>query len=189
MIYVLGDAATSEYEAAIELKNLMLKAWPDIEQSARHHVWIIAGAKCHGQPKRDIDVLLLANFSESLTYTPFLPFSVHGQLESPSEVHIKSFCAAIEVKDHSPERVRFEGTNVKVYYREGWKDITEQNHQQKFSVKNYIEHHGFASPWITSFIWLRNVPTVDLPTPPHNILGSNLTWDRFLNVLGQLSPP
>ncbi len=189
MIYVLGEAATSEYEAAIELKNLILKTWPAIEQSAQHLVWIIAGAKCHGQPKRDIDVLLLANFSESLTYTPFLPFSVYGQLESPSEVHIKSFCAAIEVKDHSPEKVRFEGTNVKVYYRDGWKDVTEQNHQQKYSVKNYIEHHGYVSPWVTSFIWLRNVPTVDLPAPPHNILGSNLTWDRFLNVMGQLSPP
>jgi hypothetical protein len=126
---------------------------------------------------------------DNLRYTPFLPFSIHGQLEIPTKVIVKSICAAIEIKDQSPEKVRIEGTNVKVFYREGWKDVTEQNYQQKFSVKNYIEHHGCTSPWITSFIWLRNVPTVDLPQPPHNILGSNLTWDRFLNVLAQLSPP
>ena len=122
MIHVFGDISTSEYEAAIELKSLILKTWPDIEQSPQHRIWIIVGAKCHGQPKRDIDILLLATFSEGLTYTPFLPFSVHGQLESPSEVHIKSFCAAIELKDHSQGKVRFEGTNVKVSYREGWKE-------------------------------------------------------------------
>lgn len=189
MINVVGDPTTSEYEAAIELRRLLLKAWPDVDLSIKHRVWIIAGAKCHGQPKRDIDVLLLASFGDGLAYIPFLPFSVHGQLECPDKVRITSICAAIEVKDHAPEKVRFEGTNVKVYYREGWKDVTEQNHQQKFSVKNYIEHHGYISPWVTSFIWLRNVQTVDLPDPPHNILGSNLTWDRFLNVFGQLHPP
>lgn len=189
MIHLLGDVNTSEYEAAAELRRLILKAWPAVDRSTEYTVWLIAGAKCHGQPKRDIDVLLLANFGDDLTYTPFLPFSIHGQLESPYEVKVRSICAAIEVKGHPPEKVRIEGTNVKVYYREGWKDVTEQNYQQKFSVKNYIEHHGCVSPWVTSFIWLRNVPTVDLPAPPHNILGSNLTWDRFLNVLGQLHPP
>ncbi len=189
MLHVMGDSTTSEYNAAVELRRIILRSWPNVISDLTHQIWIIAGAKCHGQPKRDIDILLLASFGAGLTYRPFLAFSSRGQLECPDEVLVRSICAAIEVKDHPPEKVRFEGSNVQVYYREGWKDVTEQNYQQRFSVRNYIEHHGYTSPWVTPFIWLRNVPTVDLPQPPHNILGSNLTWERFLNAMGQMHPP
>ncbi len=68
MIHLLGDSTTSEYEAAAELKRLILKAWPEVSRNIEHTVWLIAGAKCHGQPKRDIDILLLASFGGGLTY-------------------------------------------------------------------------------------------------------------------------
>ncbi len=189
MLHVMGDPSTSEYNAAVELRRLILHSWPAVSNDLKHQIWIIVGAKCHGQKKRDIDILLLASFGSKLTYHPFLSFYSYGQLEKPGEVQVKNLCAAIEIKDHSLGKVRFEGSRIQVLYKEGWKDVTEQNDQQRFSVKNFVEHHGHASPWVVPLIWLRNVLTVDLPDPPHNILGSNLTWDYFLNIMGQMYPP
>ena len=189
MIHVIGDSTTSEYNAAVELRRIILHSWPTLMTASTHQIWIIAGAKCHGQTKRDIDILLLTSFGSKLTYHPFLSFYDRDQLEKPHEVRVKSLCAAIEVKDHPPEKVCFVGSRTQVYYKEGWKDVTEQNEQQRFSVKNFVEHHGYTSPWVVPLIWLRNVPTVDLPDLPHNILGSNLTWDYFLNIMGQMHPP
>ncbi len=190
MIQVFGAEGTREYEAALAIRDLMVKAWPSVAHSPTHDVRLVAGAKCHGQQKRDIDVLLLASFDAGLEYRPFLSFQgADGQYHKPDSVQVRSLCVVIEVKDHRPEDVRFVGTAVEVPYGGRWHNASEQNESQVYSVKRYLEYHGIHPPWISSLLWLRNIPNAALPSRPHPNIGAQVTWDLILNVLGQMHPP
>lgn len=191
MIRLLGSMEGSEGEAARTLRELILESWPWVENDSGTEIHIIAGVKCHGQPVRDLDLVLLGHFSARASYTPFLPFfdTWDNTLKKPNTVHLQSLCLVIEVKDSGSENVRFVGTQVEVQYGHTWKSVTEQSHKQVFALKNYLQHQRVASPHITNLIWLRNVENADLPKRPHNILGGNATWDLFVNVIGQQSPP
>jgi hypothetical protein len=190
MIRVYGAKDTDEYDAALALSKLIVEAWPSVKDSSLHDVRIIAGAKCHGQRTRDIDILLLASFGPGLGYTPFLPFKdLHDQIQRPANVQVGSLCVAIEVKDHSPDSVRFIGTIAEVRYSHGWHSASEQNENQVFAVKGYLEYHNIRAPWITPLLWLRNVSNTSLPPRPHTIIGAQVTWELILNVIGQITPP
>lgn len=191
MIRLLGSMEGSEGGAARTLRQLILESWPWAEADPQTEIYIIAGVKCHGQPVRDLDLVVLGQFSAQASYTPFLPFfdARSNTPKKPDAVHVQSFCLVIEVKDSGPENVRFVGAQVEARYGGVWKNVTEQSHKQVYALKNYLQHHRIAAPYITNLIWLRNVGNADLPKRPHNILGGNATWDLFLNVIGQQSPP
>ncbi len=191
MIRLLGSMEGSEGEAARTLRQLILESWPWAEDDPNTEIHIITGVKCHGQPVRDLDLVVLGRFSARATYKPFLSFSDFrdNTLKKPDTVHVQSFCLVIEVKDSDPENVRFIGTQVEVRYGRRWKAVSEQNHKQVYALKNYLQHHRITSPHITNLIWLRNVGNADLPKRPHNVLGGNATWELFINVIGQQSPP
>ena len=93
-----------------------------------------------------------------------------------------SLCLVIEVKDHAPEDVEFEGTKVYVRYNGQWSSASEQSHEQIYSLRNFAKKNlgSKFSGWINNVIWLRNVPNEALPSGTHNILGSNSTWAQFL---------
>ncbi len=189
----LAQPNTSEYTAALSLKDKILQEYPQIENSASESISIIVGAKCHGQMVRDIDIIVIGNFASPVTFRPFLPFTTRaGDVERPDSIVVDSFCLVIEVKSHSAERVRFTGSQVGVFYanRHEWHDASHQNEMQKQSLINYLRLLGISPvPWITPLIWLINVPGSDLPPRPHNILGSDARWSLFLNVITQVSPP
>jgi DNA polymerase III delta prime subunit len=190
MIKIFGDEQKREYEAACSLRDAIIKVWTTLGDDPVHDVRIIAGAKCHGQRRRDIDILLLASLGGGLTYRTFLPFQGHDkQLHKPDQVQVDSLCVAIEVKDHSDQKVRFVGTMVEVLYQGKWHNASEQNEEQIYSVKQYLQNQGINSPWVSSVLWLRNIPASSLPKRPHNIVGANLTWELLLNIIGQIGPP
>jgi hypothetical protein len=184
---------TSEYAAALSLREKILREYPKIENSLTDNITIIVGAKCHGQSVRDIDIVVFGKFDSQVTFRPFLPFTTHsGSIERPDSIILDSFCLAIEVKAHSAERVRFVGSRVEVFYpdRQEWHDASHQNEMQKQSLLNYLRLLGIDPiPWITPLLWMINVPGSDLPARPHNILGSDARWSLFLNVIAQMSPP
>ena len=88
MIHIVGEQNTPEYTAALALREMIARAWPDAVDNQAHDVKIVVGAKCHGQDVRDIDILLLANFGPGLEYTPFLSFDVHGRRHTPRSVEV-----------------------------------------------------------------------------------------------------
>lgn len=185
-----GAEDTAEHAAAITLRDLIAAAWPLVAEQPTHDVRIVAGAKCHGQTVRDIDLLLLASFGPGVEFQPFFPFTTRsGASKLPDKIVVRSLCVVFEVKDHPPEAVRFIGTSVQVRYRERWHDASAQNDKQIYAVKRYLEINGLHSPRITGLVWLRNVALTTLPIRPHNILASPLTWELVLNVIAQLSPP
>lgn len=193
MIQIIGDSTTAEYRAALELRRLIIQANPDLENNHEQKVWIIAGAKCHGQEIRDIDLLLLIDFGKGIKYQTFLPFDFRGNTINNKEITVETLAIIIEVKNHTPESgmLRFEGSKVQVRYQNHfeWKDATEQNERQLYSVKGYSKSYGLESPYLVGLVWLRNVATLQIPDTARNVIGSDISWDGLLNVIGRNKPP
>lgn len=194
MIRIFGyiDPNTDEYQAAINLQQLIMDSWPSVKNSTQDHIYIVVEAKCHGQEIRDIDLLVLGTFKSGLSYKPYLQFTnADGDPELPEEIIVESFCLVIELKAHSFPNIRISGNNVEVLYkRSEWHNVSQQNEGQKQSLMKYLKLQGFTKiPWVIPLIWLRNVSAIDLPRRPHNILGSEANWELFINVIGQLHAP
>ncbi|MDQ2808442.1 MAG: DEAD/DEAH box helicase family protein [Chloroflexota bacterium] len=189
MIKVVGPTDSREYEAALKLSELIAQSWPQVQESTEDSIYIIAAAKCHGQGVRDIDLLLLAGLQPGYSYAPFLSVTDRsGQPIRPPSIEVLSLCAIIELKDHPPEKVEFNGTLVDVFYGPQRKNASEQVEKQLHSFLNYLKTQGIAKlPLVTPLIWLSNVANTELPRRPHNIIGSALTWELLLNVIGQNS--
>lgn len=189
MIKIHGAPDTQEHKAAQEIAIQLKKTWAETSSKTEHEVHLITGAKCHGQKVRDIDILLLAFFDPPLEFHPFLQHcKFDGTWELASRIFVESLCLNIELKEHSPNGVRFKGSTAEVCYGKFWKNVSEQSHEQTYSIKNFIKYHGVSEPYILSLIWLKNIPQSELPRRPHNLLGAGLTWDLLLNVANQIYP-
>lgn len=190
MLRLIGEEDTREHTAALALRELLVRRWPEVITGTEHDVRIITIAKCHGQPVRDLDILLVASFGEGLTFKPYLPIRhPPDRWTIVPSIQVRSLCLVIEVKDHALEDIDIRGTTVYVPYGGIWKNASKQSEDQLYALKGYIESQGLRAPRITNLLWLRNVPNDQLPRRPHPILASPLTWETVLNVVAQLSPP
>jgi len=173
-IEVIGQTACSERDAGEELARLLAPIVSD-----KSHVNIVVGAKCYGQRRQDIDLLVLASFA------PPIPIP-RGSSRSDSfrREHVLSTLALVlEVKDHRPSDVRFVGNHVQVTYDGQWRDVTSAVWEQRFSVREFLRRAGHPPPFVHSAIWLRNCPRADLPQTAHNILPAGPTLDDFFKLL------
>jgi hypothetical protein len=192
MIQLLGSQEGREAQAARELRDLILASWAWVEQDDGAELSLLAGVKCHGQKRRDLDLVLLATFTEPVPFRPFLDITWgDGPPFRPKVAAIDSLCVVIELKEHDTTGVRFTGADrVEVRYyqggREHWSSATDQSEEQKFSLIGYLQAHGVAAPYVSNLIWLKHLSNKQLPSRPHNMLGGNSTWEMFLNVLLQL---
>lgn len=187
MIRVHGTCGSDEYDAAARLAEMARTAWPWLEAS--HDCWLdlVASVQCHGQSPKDIDLLVVGRFPDDRAFVrtrSSLTARDHAVVDA-RQVAVRSICATVEVKEHDPEGVRFDGTRISVRYREGWHDATAQSEKQKYSLKAYLQLSGISAPWITNLVWLRNVDPRHLPTGRHNILAGNATWNSFLNTIAE----
>lgn len=191
MINVIGKGETPEYEAAERIALLAKRAWPWLEDDDGSFLLVVPGVQCHGQLPRDIDIVVLGYFAQGRDnyLRPSVPLTLlNGSVVEVGKVRIDSLCLTIEVKDHDPSRVQFFGPKVEVLYDAGWHDATEQSIRQLYSFKNYLEaRRSRTVPRITNLIWLRNLLPHQIPSPPHNILHGNLTWNGLLNQAASTS--
>ena len=171
MIEIIALETTQTAEAAKCLSKLIAAAWPSAERNKGHEVKIVPDARCYGEDFEDVDILVFAKFGY-----PLPSFILDNR-----PVYVRSLCLAIEVKNHSPSRVRFTGNKVEVEYRGRWEDASRQNLGQVYSVRNYIGRHGIRAPFVTNLLWLCNVPENQLPSTDHNIVGSDGEWKDFLS--------
>lgn len=177
MIEILGSDVGSERLAAEELKALFELAWPDIVSSRLLNVDIFAGAKLYGQRIQDIDLLVLVDFEDAPKAVSF----------RGDRITLGSACIAIETKDHDPRGVRFEWNKVYVHYDDGWSDVTEKGFRQMHSLRAYLRESGVEKARVQDLIWLRGVPTADLPSGPHNIIGADATAESIVVQLSAAS--
>jgi len=184
MITVVCPDETPESLAAGILANKIRDAWPR-SITDESEIYLIPTVQCHGQNPKDIDIVLLARLEDGhvLRSTGFLTSSINREEVSVSKVNVESLCVVIEIKEHGPGAVRFEGNKVEVIYNNKWHDATRQSENQKYSLKRYLNKEGINSPRIINLIWLRCIDKDQIPSLVNNVLPSNFTWNKFLNLV------
>lgn len=181
MLKLLGPQEGSEYEAGLRLRDLILEAMPEVATDNRYDVRIVVAAKCYGEEREDIDILLFAAFGR--------PYALSRSPERTQPVFVYSLCVAIEVKRHYPDSIRFTGNQLDVLYHGHFDNVSKQSMEQQVSVRRYIERQGIDAPYVNNLIWLLNVSGATLPQTGHNVLGGDATWLDIVERCTMLQGP
>ncbi|WP_373062520.1 DNA/RNA helicase domain-containing protein [Gemmatimonas sp.] len=174
MIEVSGEKGSEEFRAAENLAELARTWLPSLASSPEVRMWLVAGAQCYGSEVQDVDIIMFGAIPHPC------PTAISADAR---EAEVESFVVSFEVKTHGPGAVQFEGTRVSVRYGTDWKDATKQAGRQVHSFRDYVKRRGQKPPFIVDLIWLVNVPSRDLPPPPHNILGADASFTDVMNRL------
>jgi hypothetical protein len=175
---IIGQDRGPERQAADELAS-------EFSQHLRQEddLLIVVGAKCYGQVRQDIDLILFADFHPMLEVQRESVGAEHQE----RVVSLDSFILSIEVKDHRPDDIRIVGNQVEVRYGGNWSNATHAAFQQRFSIKNFLTSHDRQAPFILSAIWLRNADGHALPTIPSDILVGHPSWKDVCSLVATLS--
>jgi AAA domain len=194
MIEILGVKEGKEFEAAAHLRNQIMAVWPEIAQSTDDHVKIFVGLKLYGYRIEDIDLVVIGHFERARPFD--VEFKFHprdGDPFIPRHAAVKSFILVIEAKSHDATGVRFNDKIASVRYGHGsrtvWEPVTEKNRHQMFEFKRYLADRGVDRVYIQDLIFFSGLRENDLPKRPHNCFGVDASFERILNILGQISAP
>ena len=178
------NAETNEAKYAQKIGDLAREAIPDIDTNDDIKLVIIPSASIFKAPTRDVDILLIY---QDYRKEHEIYVTVEGR-------KIFNFITAVELKNHSPEGMRFEGERLLVKYAGKWSDALSQNENQKNSVMNIIRREvgrqtprkkGF-NPFITNLIYTPLLPKNSVPKNYFgNVVHGQSNWFDFLEVLGK----
>ena len=144
----IKDSKTRECIAANELKDLLANSFsPQVNGS----IAIAYSLTLCGQDPRDVDLLMWGKL-DIYVLNEYYTNDVHY---SKKDLVVDSFCIAIELKEHSSHDIILNNTHIHVRYKGEWKDATDQNENQRYSVKNYLFDEIGYSPYITNFLWMK----------------------------------
>lgn len=193
MIDIFGVKEGKEFEAAAHLRKQILAVWPDLAQSADDHVKIFVGLKLYGYRIEDIDLVVIGHFAKPRPFDVEYKFYPRdGEPFIPRRAAVKNFILVIEAKSHDAIGVKFDDKIASVRYRRGgyavWEPVTEKNRQQMFEFKRYLAEHG-ARVYVQDLIYFSGLRESDLPRRPHNCFGVDASFERILNIFGQVSAP
>lgn len=190
MIELVGVREGKEYEAALHLRKKILAVWPDLSQSSVDYVKIFVGLKLYGHPIEDIDLFVVGHFSEKREFdVEFKFYPRDGEPIVPRRASVRNFALSIEAKSHDATGVRFDDKLASVKYPRGWECVTEKARQQVFELKKYLARNGVPKIYIQDLIFFSGLREGDLPQRPHNCFGADASFERILNMLGQVSSP
>lgn len=194
MIEILGVNEGKEYEAAIHLRKQILAVWPDISQSHDDHIKIFVGLKLYGHRIEDIDLVVIGHFAKPRPFdVEFKFYPRDGDPFIPRRAAVKNFILVIEAKSHDATGVRFDDKIASVRYGRGgrsvWEPVTEKNRQQMFELKKYLGEQGASRIYLQNLIFFSGLREADFPKRPHNCFGVDASFERILNILGQVSAP
>lgn len=194
MIQILGVQHGQEHEAAVNLRRFMLNRWPDLSQSKHDVVKIFVGLKLYGYKIEDLDLVVIGSFATPRPFDVEFPFYPREEEPFvPKGASVKNFALVIEVKSHDATGVRFENRVASVRYirngRETWECVTEKNRTQMFEFKKYLSRLGIERLHVQDLILFTGLRESDLPKRPHNCIAGDASFERIMNVLGQISRP
>ncbi|RYD83803.1 MAG: DNA/RNA helicase [Verrucomicrobiaceae bacterium] len=194
MIEVIGIPGSPEYAAAEELKAVFERVWPGVGSTPidQDHIRIAAGTKLAGYKVSDVDIVIAARFSEKRYIVSRDVFvDKNGARVPGAKVRVRSFVAAIEVKDHDASRVKIEGGAVHVRYPEGWKDATQQNDNQRYALLNYFSNVGARDLWVYRCLMLRGISTLPRERgkslPEAGAVAADLDGARLLMAMAKVN--
>lgn len=194
MILITGVTEGDEYAAAKRLERRLLDLWPDLARSNTDVVRMFVGLKMHGQKMEDLDLVVIGTFEEARSFDVEWKFYPRdGEPFTPKSARVRNFALVIEVKSHDATGVRFENTAAFVrYVRNGqisWECVTERNRTQMFEFKNWLDRFGLDNVHVQNLVLFSGLKERDLPQRPHVCIASDTSFERILNVLGQVSTP
>lgn len=150
MIEIVGSEGSSEYRAAVMVRDALESAWPGVTTSPveEDDIKIAVSVKISGYKIQDIDIILAGRLSQPRTVRPARVIRGHtGNRLNNRPLIVESFVVTIEVKDQDDRSVRINDDQVQVRYsRSGkveWKSATDQNVNQVHSLKAYfLDQHA-----------------------------------------------
>lgn len=190
---VIGENDNSdEYLAAVRFEEIIRNTAPS---TAMGEIIIYPKAELYGQETKDVDIIVIGHMTNALFTAEF----DHGNDAGISEdqVFFESFCTTIEVKSHSVNGVKREGTNWYVKYGLKWHNASDQSFKQKNSAMNYFMYHLGNSPYITNVIWFTEITRNELSSfnkfggkeMLSNVLTSDCQFADFLRLLSLQRKP
>ena len=181
MLRIIKLGAPAENVAAEALKDLILRAWPDVETDPSCDIRIITGVYLTGQKVEDLDIVLLAVFER-----PREIALVSNERAVVRSYLLGSLCAVIEVKGHRCDSAEIRNGALWVSYKGEPKNVTKQNRDQMHSLAEFLSAAGAGRPHVSRFIWLGNVTASELRQYsangelPHEIILKDSTWENVL---------
>ncbi len=160
MIEVIGDVGSAEHRTALKIARVLERYWPGIGSSsaAEEHVKIAANRKLSGYKVSDIDIVLAAKLGPSRYIVPKTSLKDReGKRLLGAKIRVRSFVAAIEVKDHDAHGMSISGPNVDVQYSSGPKSATAQNDAQKYALLNFLKDETGKDPWVYRCLVLEGI--------------------------------
>ena len=194
MIEITGISEGDEYTAAKRLERRMLDLWPDLARSRADVVRIFVGLKMHGQKLEDVDLVVIGSFETARDFDPEWKFySRGGEAFTPRSARVRNFALVVEVKSHDASGVRFENTAAFVRYVrngvESWECVTEKNRTQMFEFKKWLDRFGLDHVHVQNLVLFTGLKERDLPPRPNVCIAGDTSFERLLNVLGQVAGP
>lgn len=191
MLELIGEEGSVEWRAANALKHRIQKLWPDLTDHQDDEIRLHVAVKMFGRKAQDLDLVLLAHFSEPRAFEPRTEFRPRdAEPVRPRFATVSNLALVIEVKSHDARRVRFDGVNAQVRYRDGvWKDVSEQSHRQLHSLKDYIREQKVPHIHVANLVFFPNLSENQLPPRPHNNIGGDASFTKILNILGEIAYP
>lgn len=171
---------TSELQAAKDLRDLLTSSF---SYSVKGEIIIVPNATLVGQDPRDVDLLVAGKLEGYV-----LPqFYTNDSKYKKKDLCLNGFCVAIELKQHVEKDIKMIGSHIYVSYNRKWKDATEQNEKQRYSVVNYFRNDFNYDPWVTNFIWLKSLSTKQLLSlrggRPIGAMPSNFDFKDFVDMM------
>jgi AAA domain len=194
VIEITGVTEGDEFAAAKRLERRILALWPDLARSRTDVVRIFVGLKMHGQKLEDLDLVVIGSFEAPRDFDPEWKFYPRdGEAFTPKSARIRNFALVVEVKSHDASGVRFENTAGFVRYvrngTETWECVTEKNRTQMFEFKKWLDRFGLDHVHVQNLVMFTGLKERDLPPRPHVCIAGDTSFERILNVLGQVAGP
>lgn len=120
---IISGTPNRETRNAELFRDALLASEPRLD-----HPDIVADILCGlPLPEREIDLVLLY----------YDPRRQDLQIKTPKGLPIHSFVLVVEVKHHSTDLIRFDGSKLLVRYDRFWKNATEQCDKQTYALQRY----------------------------------------------------
>jgi hypothetical protein len=187
MIEIIGDAGTPEHDAALQIRDSFIRIWPGIDTTpdTDDDIKIISRAKLSGQKVSDVDVVVVALITgRRYIVSKSNAKDSDGKSLTGAKVRVKSFVAAIEVKDHDAKGVEISAGGVSVKYGGVLKSATDQNEDQRYSLLGYLQDAARGSPWVHRCVILRGIEELPrergVTQPTSGAVGANFDAAQLL---------
>jgi len=195
MIVIKGrtsEDAEGENKAAISLKEKILKQWPEIDkEDNKDSVQIIVEPYLDAGSVKTADLVIIANFKSPKEINFNFPLVKYKQVEkkegedlerpieiSLTKVFLKNFVCAVEVKNHSKNKIEYKSGDVLVETFGKWSNATAQNQKQHYALAGHVKQNSQVEPFVTGFVYLNRINEV-----PKGVGGVYCRDQSFLSML------